>query len=1415
MMAAMDGAGNGGHVLEVVIAAPPVAGAHAVALAEDLPGTALAIREEGRLVIDVAALTACATPRAYGRALGEALWQGSTLGAWQRARARGRERLHVVLEVLAPELRSLRWERLCAPFDTDWDFLRCDQRTPFTLRVASQSDRAYAAPDEPRALVLVTSPSDLADYGLASFDTLATIEGVRAALSPWPVDVLAFSVPGAVGPPTLEGLCAQLTAQAYAAVHVVCHGAYARGGGETVLYLADDDETTAPAPASKIIKRIGRLGGDVGLPLLWFLAACESAAPEAEGALGGLSARLCRELGAPAVIAMSDRVTIDTAGELVRPFYRQLRVHGHVDLALGEACSAVAERSDLVVPVLHARSAGSPVFPVRRTSGQVAKDMSRETDAMVWSESPLPLALGERFVGRPGLLAELAARLTARTATAVALVAPGGLGKTRVALELIGQHRARFPGGVVWLDASTLDRREAVQHALLRQIQPDAPSLAELQRQGVTVAARLAEAARAHRPGQVQLWVLDHLPEEAIGEALLATWCPRWGEVAVLVTSRMRPDTEGMQVLELEGLRETEGAALLVAGLPAGSMSAEDAAMVVRWVGGMPLALELLARSLDLGDLSPAEVVAQARTGRVAQALTETQQVLRSAGAGAGLSPLIDSLRLSYARLPADAQALARRIAQFGPEPLPTALVKGLGPVASRSARATLAARSFVTGISGQRFGSMHRVLADFLRGLCGRDEPIEACAALLRELPFDSLGAPERWPEFTAAAVHAEALLLRAEVVTEELIELGNAVGFLYQAQTRYVEAERVQRHVLTLAEANLPPESTPRIGAVNNLAMTMMTQGDAMAGLQVQAELLTAASGRLGPDDNVVLLLRNNYAVSLQGVGQMQGSHDILVDVVARRQRLGETDTPSLLSAMTSLAAAKAALGDLSGARALHEKAYGTWLAGRGRRDPSTVTAATGLILVMHQQGELAAAMALLATTMADARALWGPDHLGLIELREVDAMLVAEAGDAAAAEAEMVEVFAALTRLCGPDSQRTLHAAGLLGRMLLERGAFAEARALQEPALMRALQRHGVAHAGTRVLLDQLCDVLDAQGEYAAARDLLARGLEQMRTQVGPDHPEVVRWTIRCATMLARLQAYDQAHALLADIHATLVASRGPRDIDALMVVDHMARFRLWAGDLAGARPILEHVLEDSRAALGADHFDSLRRAGLLGQTLGWMGAFAEALPLLQEAALGLSRVLGPGHVETLGTQIELGCAYLGLGALAEAEPLLTGSLAGLTGRLLAGHTQLMHVRVALARLRRQQGRLDEAASLLAVVLPSLAPRHQAVFTAGAFAGLEVATALYAAGRAADGLALQRVAVPMLVTAFGADDTNVLASELNLAVMLAKTGDVAGGLAVIDKVDAGIARAGGAAHPLATTAAERRASLAALRV
>ena len=161
----------------------------------------------------------------------------------------------------------------------------------------------------------------------------------------------------------------------------------AKERGETrgfMQILADADTRATFTAIAAQCERISRV-------MSQFLSLTRPA-PEAEGALGGLAMRLCRELGAPAVVAMSDRISIDTANALCGPFYRQLRAHGLVDLALAEACSQVAERADLVVPVLHARAAGTRLFPGTGPSGQVVTDRSEPEPPLV-CEGALPLSL--------------------------------------------------------------------------------------------------------------------------------------------------------------------------------------------------------------------------------------------------------------------------------------------------------------------------------------------------------------------------------------------------------------------------------------------------------------------------------------------------------------------------------------------------------------------------------------------------------------------------------------------------------------------------------------------------------------------------------------------------------------------------------------------------------------------------------------------------------------------------------------------------------------------------------------------------------------------------------------------------------------------------------------------------------------
>jgi WD40 repeat protein/energy-coupling factor transporter ATP-binding protein EcfA2 len=334
------------------------------------PDTLLPLRSEGRLQLsqeDFQELTSLlGGPKQYGRKLGRALFQEDVRDAFVRAVYDSEEPLRVLLFIEASDLqlRTLRWERLCAPIENDWRQLATNQRALFSLYIPSITERRFQPMGrrDLRALVLVASPESLGRYQLAPFDVEAAISGVRQALGEIKCDVLA-NVAGAIGMPTLDELCKQLTnrEKRYSLLHFVCHGRVI-DGGETVLYWANADNQVEPVKGTRLLERLSSLNGPKGLPHFAFLCSCETASPEAEGALGGLGQRLVRNLGMPAVVAMTEPVSVKTALALGESFYRQLTQSGEVDLALREATAGLAERDDITVPALFSRLGGRPLF---------------------------------------------------------------------------------------------------------------------------------------------------------------------------------------------------------------------------------------------------------------------------------------------------------------------------------------------------------------------------------------------------------------------------------------------------------------------------------------------------------------------------------------------------------------------------------------------------------------------------------------------------------------------------------------------------------------------------------------------------------------------------------------------------------------------------------------------------------------------------------------------------------------------------------------------------------------------------------------------------------------------------------------------------------------------------------------------
>ncbi len=315
-------------------------------------------------------------PIAYGTILGQAIFQDRVRYLFESALDRARNDhvpLRVWLVVEDPEnLGAVRWKRLCAPINGTWELLALCQDVPFSLYLERETYRPHLpiSRRDLASVLLVSSPTEEEKLRVEPFDVASTAAAVTDAMEPGiPVDLLA-AVEEADGPPTLDGLMKWLTENQRTMLHLVCHGALQ--GNESVLFLTGADGRVDTVSGSRLISRLRTVHH---LPQFAFLSACQSASPDAEGALGGLAQRLVRDLGMKAVVAMTEPISIETAGKLSAEFYQRLLVHGEPDRALVEATASLADRPDILVPALYSCLGSHPLFDEAGAGDLTAADI--------------------------------------------------------------------------------------------------------------------------------------------------------------------------------------------------------------------------------------------------------------------------------------------------------------------------------------------------------------------------------------------------------------------------------------------------------------------------------------------------------------------------------------------------------------------------------------------------------------------------------------------------------------------------------------------------------------------------------------------------------------------------------------------------------------------------------------------------------------------------------------------------------------------------------------------------------------------------------------------------------------------------------------------------------------------------------
>jgi predicted ATPase/DNA-binding SARP family transcriptional activator len=217
-------------------------------------------------------------------------------------------------------------------------------------------------------------------------------------------------------------------------------------------------------------------------------------------------------------------------------------------------------------------------------------------DAELSADQPGPGLVGRlpapanETIGREGELAELGELLLHSDVRLISLVGPGGVGKTRVALEAARAAAARFPAGAVHVSLDgTEDAGVLVAEA--------ASALGVVAGTAAELGARLAVATR-DAPALVLLDGFDRYVDDArqVGELLAAV-----GNLTILATSRAPLRLTAEHVYRVQPLASSNAAALFVARARAilGDKAIDRDGGVVEAIcarlDGLPLAIELAA----------------------------------------------------------------------------------------------------------------------------------------------------------------------------------------------------------------------------------------------------------------------------------------------------------------------------------------------------------------------------------------------------------------------------------------------------------------------------------------------------------------------------------------------------------------------------------------------------------------------------------------------------------------------------------------------------------------------------------------------------------------------------------------------------------------------------------------------------
>ncbi|CAI9636424.1 unnamed protein product [Alternaria burnsii] len=867
------------------------------------------------------------------------------------------------------------------------------------------------------------------------------------------------------------------------------------------------------------------------------------------------------------------------------------------------------------------------------------------------SDAPsiIPFSRNPRFVGRESQLAELEAKLFSneQTTTTLAIVGPGGTGKSQLALEVA--HRTRQNNkncSVFWMDASDKDSLYQSYASVAQKLNvlgwdDDQADMKQLvKRCVVDFSARQC------------LLIFDNTEHTTLQSggssttetADLADFLPQSKLCSVVFTTTNTNTAQALASQNITALRElTPDAALRMLQVRLARSLAnteqQESEHLLRELFCLPLVVVQVAACMKATNMTVQEYrsrldhykgLATEHNGDSSEGRVQDSGVKDPIAATLFLS--IDQISRDNA-FAADCLFLAACVDR---KDISLDLVEAASVQTREDATRVLDKYALITRRPAESSFDVHRLVHQALHKRLQVQRQLRqwtrrTITTLLRVFPNNDYSNRSKWRRLLP---HAQYVLSHdfSHHDDEKTLDLASKCAMTLYSDGRYGEAEKLLVRVMEARKKALGNEHPNTLISMGNLASTYNQQGQWKEAEELEVRVMQTMKKALGEVHPDTLNSMANLASTYSKQGRWKEAEQLEVQVMETRKRVLGYEHPGTLLSMGNLASTYSKLGRWEKAEELFLQVMQTKERVLGDEHPDTVTSMGDLAFIYNDQGRWKEAEELQANVLGMCLRILGEEHPDtLISIAGLASVYSGQGRWREAEELQAKELGISL-RILGEEHPETLTSMCNLALTYWKQGRWKEAEELGTQAVERRRSVLGDGHPNTLISMGNLALTYQSQERWKEAEELFVQVIQTMKRVLGDEHPDTLISMGNLASTYMNQERWREAAELFLQVIQTTKSVLSDEHSFTLTSMANLASTYQKQGRWKEAEELQVQVMQTSKRVLTDEHPDTLTSMNNLAFTLQSQARHEEALALMERCFQLRKQVLGEQHPDT---------------------------------------------------------------------------------------------------------------------------------------------------------------------------------------